>query len=87
MIVRLRNIDTVQSKFGSKCEITDKFIDKLSKIGIIERTVSLVDFKENRDLKKTDGKKKMSIKGIPEQMMLIMLELITLINTNHGGFS
>ena len=59
-------LNTVQSKFGSKCEITDKFIDKLSKIGIIERTVSLVDFKENRDLKKTDGKKKMSIRGIPK---------------------
>ena len=59
-------LNTIPSKFGSKCDLSDKFIEKLCKIGIIERTVSLLEFKENKDLKKMDGKKKTDIRGIPK---------------------
>ena len=59
-------LTTNASKFGSKCEISDKFIDALSKCGIIERAIELNTLKENKDLKKSDGKKMNRIRGIPK---------------------
>jgi DNA topoisomerase-2 len=45
------------SKFGSKCELSDKFFDKLFKTGICEKAVSLTEFHETKQATKTDGKK------------------------------
>lgn len=59
-------LTTPQSKFGSKCEIDNKFIEKLAKMGLMETAISLSNFKENKDLKKTDGRKKNTIRGIPK---------------------
>ncbi len=59
-------LTTPLSKFGSKCDIDDKFVDKLAKMGLMETAISLSAFKENKDLKKTDGKKKTTIRGIPK---------------------
>ena len=35
-------------------------------MGLMETAISLSNFKENKDLKKTDGKKKSTIRGIPK---------------------
>ena len=60
-------LTTNKEKFGSKCEISDKFINNhVAKIGIIERAIELNELKENKNLKKTDGKKQNRIKGIPK---------------------
>jgi len=59
-------LTTNMSKFGSKCELSDKFIDTLAKSGILEKAIELKSAKENKDLKKTDGKKKNRITGIPK---------------------
>ena len=59
-------LTTPINKFGSKCNISDKFIDKLAKSGVMERSIQLNQFKENNDLKKTDGTKKNRIRGIPK---------------------
>lgn len=53
------------SDFGSKCELSDKFIDKVYKCGIIERAVKLSDFQDEKKLSKLDSKKKTRITGIP----------------------
>jgi DNA gyrase/topoisomerase IV subunit B len=50
-------LTTQVSKFGSKCDLSDKFIDKLYKTGITDRAVSLTEFHENKKAAKTDGKK------------------------------
>jgi len=50
-------LTTQSSKFGSKCELSDKFIDKLYKSGIIEKALSLTEFHDQKKLVKTDGKK------------------------------
>lgn len=60
------NLTTPQSKFGTKCVVNDKFIEKLSKIGIIERAIALTNAKDSSNLKKTDGKKKSTLRGIPK---------------------
>ena len=48
---------TQTTKFGSKCEFTDKFYEKLYKSGIIENALSSTEVVEQKKLTKTDGKK------------------------------
>eukprot|EP00960_Hanusia_phi_P061846 764955-Hanusia_phi.AAC.4 len=50
-------LTTVVSKFGSKCELSDKFFDKMYKTGILDKAISLTDFHQEKKLTKTDGKK------------------------------
>ncbi|OWM78385.1 DNA topoisomerase 2 [Punica granatum] len=55
-----------QSSFGSKCELSDKFLQKVAKSGIVETLLSWATFKLSKDLKKTDGSKKENLRGIPK---------------------
>ena len=54
------------SNFGSKCELSNKFIEKLANSGILDKAIELYAAKENKDLKKIDGKKNSRITGIPK---------------------
>ncbi|KAJ8573579.1 hypothetical protein K7X08_010090 [Anisodus acutangulus] len=52
-----------QSSFGSKCELQPDFLKKVEKnIGIVDTLLSWADFKNSKDLKKTDGKKSEKVK-------------------------
>jgi DNA topoisomerase II len=55
-----------KEKFGSKCDITDKFISNIAKIGIIEKAIELTELKDSKTLKKNDGKKQNRVKGLPK---------------------
>jgi DNA topoisomerase-2 len=58
-------LTTNLNKFGSKCEpISDKFIEKLAKSGIMERSIAYYEFKENKKLNVNDGKKNSNLRGI-----------------------
>jgi DNA topoisomerase-2 len=57
-------LTTKLSAFGSKCELSDEFIQKFSKTGIMDEVISLVEFKENKELKKTDGKKSNKLRDV-----------------------
>jgi len=59
-------MNTPSSKFGSKFDVSDKFIDKLAKMGIMDKACALTEVKENKAAKKTDGTKSKSIRGIPK---------------------
>ena len=59
-------LTTPINKFGSKCSISNRFIDKLAKCGVMDKAITLNDFKESTALKKTDGSKKNRIRGIPK---------------------
>ena len=59
-------MNTPSSKFGSKCDVTDKFIEKLAKMGVMDAALQLTEVKENKAAKKTDGTKSKSIRGIPK---------------------
>jgi len=50
-------LTTPVAKFGSKCEFSDKFYDKLFKIGIVDKALSITEFYDKKKLVKTDGKK------------------------------
>jgi DNA topoisomerase-2 len=61
-------MNTPLSKWGSKCEISDKFIDKLAKMGVMDNAIASNQIKETKAAKKTDGKKTRNIRGIPKYM-------------------
>jgi DNA topoisomerase-2 len=50
-------LTTPVSKFGSKCELSDKFFEKLFKTGIVDKALSITEFYDKKKLVKTDGKK------------------------------
>ena len=62
------------SKFGSTCIVSDKFIEKIAKMGIMNTACDIADIKDNKNAKKTDGAKTKSIRGIPK-----------LIDANYAG--
>ena len=59
-------MNTPSSKFGSKCEVSDKFIEKVAKMGVMDAALQLTEVKENKAAKKTDGIKSKSVRGIPK---------------------
>jgi DNA topoisomerase-2 len=59
-------MNTPSSKFGSKCDVSDKFIEKVAKMGVMDAALQLTEVKENKAAKKTDGVKTKSIRGIPK---------------------
>jgi len=50
-------LTTPVAKFGSKCDLSDKFYEKLYKSGIIDKALSITEFYDKKKLVKTDGKK------------------------------
>lgn len=61
-------VNTPVAKFGSKCDVSDKFIEKLAKMGVMESAIALNEVKASKAAKKNDGKKTSSIRGIPKLM-------------------
>jgi DNA topoisomerase-2 len=60
------SMTSTMSKFGSLCHITDKFIDKIIKLGVVEHACAVNDLKEAKNAKKSDGSKTKHIRGIPK---------------------
>lgn len=60
-------MNTPSSSFGSSCEISDKFIEKAAKLGIMDaQTSRRTDAKTTKTIKKQDGVKSKSVRGIPK---------------------
>ena len=60
------SMNTPSSKFGSTCTVSDNFIDKISKLGIMNVACKLTDIKSMKDASKSDGSKNKSLRGIPK---------------------
>tara|TARA_Y100000816_G_scaffold229112_1_gene174203 strand:+ start:487 stop:3972 length:3486 start_codon:yes stop_codon:yes gene_type:complete len=69
-------LNTPSSKFGSTCNVSDKFIEGIAKMGVMSAACQITEIKENKSQKKTDGTKSRSIRGIPK-----------LIDANNAGTS
>ena len=69
-------LNTPSSKFGSSVSVSDKFIDKVIKLGVMTTALSLTQVKDASSSKKTDGRKVNTIRGIPK-----------LIDANKAGTS
>lgn len=58
-------MNTPSNRFGSTCNISDAFIEKVAKLGVMDAACSLTELKErNIAAKKTDGTKTRTIRGI-----------------------
>ncbi|GAA5893645.1 hypothetical protein JCM6882_007868 [Rhodosporidiobolus microsporus] len=51
-------------KFGSTCKLSEEFLKKVAKSGIIENILNWAKFKQDQMLKKTDGNKRSRITGL-----------------------
>lgn len=69
-------LGTAVAKFGSSCTVSDGFVEKIAKMGVMTAACALTVVKENKAVKKTDGSKCKSIRGIPK-----------LIDANFAGTS
>lgn len=59
-------MNTPSTKFGSTCAVSDSFVEKVAKMGVMDVACSLMEAKQNKEVaKKTDGSKTKSIRGIP----------------------
>lgn len=59
-------LTTSREKFGSQCVISDKFIAAFAKTGIVEKVIELAELKDNKGLKKNDGKKSSRVRDLPK---------------------
>jgi len=59
-------MNTPSSAFGSTCDVSEKFIEKIAKMGVMDAACALTEVKENKVAKKSDGTKTKSIRGIPK---------------------
>ena len=59
-------MNTPSSKFGSTCTVSDKFIEKIAKMGVMDAACALTEIKDIKACKKTDGVKSKNIRGIPK---------------------
>ena len=59
-------MNTPVSNFGSSCEVSDKFIEKIAKMGVMDAACALTEVKESKEVKKKDGSKTKSVRGIPK---------------------
>ena len=67
-------MNTSVTNFGSTCVVSDKFIEKIAKMGVMNAACSLTEIKDTKMAKKTDGNKVKSIRNIPK-----------LIDANYAG--
>jgi DNA topoisomerase-2 len=58
------SMSTPSNRFGSLCTVSDAFVEKVAKMGVMDVACSLSEAKDNRLAKKTDGVKTKNIRGI-----------------------
>ena len=67
-------MSTPVAKFGSTCTVSDAFIEKIAKMGIMNTACELTSIKDTKTAKKSDGSKTKSVRGIPK-----------LVDANYAG--
>jgi DNA topoisomerase-2 len=60
------SLTTKSSLFNIKCELDDKFIQKICRTGLVEELVQVAQVKQLAELEKSDGKKNSSLKNLPK---------------------
>jgi len=59
-------LNTLVSKFGSECTVSDGMVEKIAKLGVMDMACQLTETKEaGKSKKKMDGAKTKTVRGIP----------------------
>lgn len=69
-------LTTTYAKFGSMCNVSDNYIEKIAKLGVMEKSVAISEVKDIKLAKKTDGSKTKTVNGI-----------VNLMDAYHAGTS
>ena len=64
------------SSFGSDCTVSDKFIEQIAKMGVMDAACALTEVKQTKKIKQGDGSKVKTLRGFPK-----------LIDANDAGTS
>ena len=56
-------LTTKVSSFGSKCELSPALLERIAKSGVVDSILSFADFKNQKELKKSDGAKRSRLTG------------------------
>lgn len=67
-------MNTPPAKFGSSCNVSDAFIEKIAKLGVMDTACNISEAKDQKLAKKTDGSKTKNVRGIAN-----------LIDANYSG--
>lgn len=67
-------MNTPPLKFGSSCNVSDAFIEKIAKLGVMDTACNISEAKDQKLAKKTDGSKTKNVRGIAN-----------FIDANHSG--
>lgn len=59
-------MNSPMGKFGSSCDVSEKFIEKLAKMGVMDAACALTEVKDTKAAKKTDGAMTKTVRGIPK---------------------
>jgi DNA topoisomerase II len=57
-------MNTPSSKFGSSCLVSDAFIEKIAKMGVMCASLAISQIKDNKIASNTDGSKTKNVRGI-----------------------
>lgn len=68
-------LKTKVSQFGSKCELSEKFLKKVSKSGLVELVLEFSNFRGKKELSKVGGGKKKRITGVHKSASLYLFKL------------
>jgi len=59
-------LNTPSNKFGSDCTVSDAFVEKVAKMGVMDMACQITETKEaGKSKKKMDGSKTKTVRGIP----------------------
>jgi DNA gyrase/topoisomerase IV subunit B len=61
-------LGTNVGSFGSSCTVSDEFVEKIAKMGVMDAACALTEVKDTKAAKKTDGVKSRTVRGIPKLM-------------------
>lgn len=59
-------LTTPYGQFGSRCDLDEKTLKAIEKLELNSKAIELVEFKANKELNNSDGKKKVKLTGIPK---------------------
>jgi DNA topoisomerase-2 len=54
------------ASFGSRCEVSDKFVEKLANMGVMTRACAINTVKQHKAVERNDGAKTRHVTGVPK---------------------
>lgn len=60
------HLTTATSKFGSTCEVSEKFIEKVGKLGVVDAACAITEVKASKAVKRQETGQRKTLRGVPK---------------------